>query len=101
MSYADFMKPYDWNPDKDAILQTLRGLGFDDIVKSINAGGLIDTVPHQNPAKYPGQKIYIVKINEYCWTVPFVETEEKIFLKTIYPSRLATKKYLRKENYGS
>ena len=90
------MKPYDWNLDKNAFLQTLRGVSFDDIVKAISEEGLIDTIPHHNQKKYPGQKIYIVVINAYCWAVPFVETEEKIFLKTIYPSRKAAKKYLKK-----
>jgi len=39
--------------------------------------------------------MYILNINDYAYLVPFVEKEEEIFLKTIIPSRKATKKYLR------
>jgi len=48
---------------------------------------------HEN-AKYVGQKIFVININNYAYLVPFVEDEEKVFLKTIIPSRKATKKYL-------
>jgi hypothetical protein len=91
------MKPYEWNKDKDEYLKASRGIGFNDIVEAISAGYLVDTVAHHNRKKYPGQKIYIIVINKYCWAVPFIESGEKIFLKTIYPSRLATKKYLKGE----
>jgi len=33
-------------------------------------------------------------IGNYAYLVPFVETESEIFLKTIIPSRKATRKYL-------
>ncbi len=50
-----------------------------------------------NPGeKYKNQKIFIVSINDYAYLVPFVEGEKEIFLKTIIPSRKATKTYLRK-----
>ena len=45
--------------------------------------------------KYPNQKIFIVKLSEYIYLIPFVEDSEKVFLKTIYPSRKATKKFLK------
>lgn len=90
------MKPYEWNPDKNAILQASRGLGFDDVVEALNNNRLLDTIINPDQKKYPGQKIHIVVINNYCWAVPFVESAEKIFLKTIYPSRKTTKKYLKK-----
>jgi len=53
---------------------------------------------HKNQVRYPGQKIYIVEINNYAYLVPFIETEREIFLKTIIPSRKATKKYLEERN---
>ncbi len=90
------MKPFEWNSDKNLWIKTLRGLNFEDVVKAINQDRLLDTIPHSNQKKYPGQKMYIIQINNYCCVVPFIETKEKIFLKTIYPSRLATKKYLKK-----
>lgn len=50
---------------------------------------------HPNQEKYKGQKIFIINIDQYAYLVPFVENEQEIFLKTIIPSRKATKKYLR------
>jgi len=35
-----------------------------------------------------------VIINDYAYLVPFVESEEEIFLKTVIPSRKATKEYV-------
>jgi len=90
------MKPFEWNPDKNIILQASRGLGFNDVVEALDNNRLLITINHPNQKKYPGQKIYIVNINHYCYIIPFVESEEKIFLKTIIPSRKDTKKYLTK-----
>jgi len=44
---------------------------------------------------YPGQKILVVNINDYVFLVPYIEDEEKLFLKTIDPSRKFTKVYLQ------
>jgi hypothetical protein len=55
----------------------------------------LDIIEHPNQEKYKGQRIFIVNINNYACLVPFVESEREIFLKTIIPSRKATKKYLR------
>jgi hypothetical protein len=54
----------------------------------------LDIVQHPNQEKYKGQKIFIINIDNYAYLVPFVESEQEIFLKTIIPSRKATKKYL-------
>jgi hypothetical protein len=55
---------------------------------------ILDIVEHPSQEKYKGQRIFIVNINHYAYLVPFVESEKEIFLKTIIPSRKATKKYL-------
>ena len=60
----------------------------------INQGGLLTILGHPNQRKYPDQKIWVVRYREYAHLVPFVETEEEIFLKTIMPSRKATKQFL-------
>ena len=53
---------------------------------------------HRIPQKrYPGQQIHVVAIEQYVYLVPFVESEEEVFLKTIIPSRKVTKSYLGKE----
>lgn len=87
------MKYYAWDEEKNKKLKAERSIGFEDIVAAIHQEPL-DIITHHNPKKYPGQKIYIVRIEDYAYLVPFVEDEEKIFLKTIYPSRKMTKKYL-------
>lgn len=89
------MKPYDWNEPKNSLLKLTRGIGFEDVVNAINEGYLIKVLRHPNPKKYPNQKIYIIKINDYVYSIPFVETKETCFLKTIYPSRKYTKMYLK------
>jgi uncharacterized DUF497 family protein len=88
------MKYFHWNEEKDAQLKQERGVSFSDIVAVMMGVGLLDVVPHPNPKKYPNQRGFVVKVAEYVYLVPFVETEDGIFLKTIIPSRKATMKYL-------
>ena len=88
------MKAYAWNEEKDQLLKAERDVSFEEVVVHIAAGDLLDIVEQPNPEKYEGQRMFIVKMREYVWLVPFVETDDEIFLKTIIPSRKATKKYL-------
>ena len=88
------MKYIDWNEEKNERLKKERELSFEDIIISIEEGNLLDIVEHPNKNRYPNQKIFIVAVNDYAYLVPFVEDEEKIFLKTIIPSRKATKQYI-------
>ena len=88
------MKYFDWNEEKNEQLKEERELGFEDIVIAINEGRVLEKSPHPNQKKYPNQQIYIVNINNYAFVVPCVEDNDRIFLKTIIPSRKATKKYL-------
>lgn len=87
------MKYFDWDEEKNQKLKKERDLGFEDIVIAIIEGGLLVTLTHPKRAN---QRIYIVNIDNYAYVVPFVENKEKYFLKTIYPSRTMTKKYLIK-----
>jgi hypothetical protein len=48
---------------------------------------------HPNQHKYPGQMISVVQVDDCVYLVPFVETESEIFLKTIIPSRKATRQF--------
>ena len=89
------MKLITWNPEKNAVLRKERGVSFEDVVFHIMAGDILDTVDHPNQVKYPGQKIHVVAIEDYVFLVPFVESEDEVFLKTVIPSRKATKAYLR------
>ena len=88
------MRYFDWNPDKNASLKEQRGVTFEEIVFHILHGGLLDVLEHPNRKQYPGQRIFVVNVEGYVCLVPFVETKEKVFLKTIIPSRKMTKKYL-------
>ncbi len=90
------MKTYNWNNDKNIILKNERGISFEDIVYYIKNDKLLAIIKHPAQDKYPDQKMYIIDINDYAYLVPFIETEKEIFLKTIIPSRKATRKYLEK-----
>ena len=88
------MKYFEWNDEKNEMLKKTRGVSFEQVTLAIALGDLIDRVKHPNPEKYPHQKVFLVKIEEYTYSVPYVEDNEKIFLKTIIPNSKATKKYL-------
>jgi uncharacterized DUF497 family protein len=92
------MSYYKWDNKKNEKLRTERGVSFDQVVMHIENGDILDIVIHPNREKYPNQQIIIVEINRYAYLVPFVESLKGIFLKTIIPSRKATRKYLGKEN---
>jgi len=88
------MKRYEWNEEKNNTLIKTRNVSFQKVITIISKGKILDVIRSKNP-KYKHQKRYIIKINEYVYVVPFVEDEDKIFLKTIYPNRKLTKKYLK------
>jgi len=92
------MKTYAWNPDKNERLQKDHGISFEDIVINIQLGNEVDIYGHPNQGLYPGQKISVVVVEDYVFLVLYVENDEEIFLKTIIPSRKATKKYLGVED---
>lgn len=88
------MKPFDWNEEKNQKLKEERDISFEEVVNTIENSDLLDEIDNPNKEKYSSQKMYVVEIDSYAYLVPFVENEQKIFLKTIFPSRKATKKYL-------
>jgi len=92
------MKYYSWNNEKNEKLKKERSISFEDIIYYIENEKLHAILKHKNQERYPGQKIYVVEINNYVYLVPFVETEKEIFLKTIIPSRKATKKYMEERD---
>jgi hypothetical protein len=69
-------------------------VSFEAVLVSIQQGNVLDDSSHPDREKYPNQRLLVVKIKEYAYLVPYVETDTEIFLKTIIPSRKATKKYL-------
>ena len=89
------MKSYNWNIEKNEILKLERNISFEEIIYHIQVGDELDIYPHPNQDKYPNQMISVVAVDNYAYLVPYVEeSEDEIFLKTIIPSRKATKKYI-------
>ncbi len=89
------MRYFDWSTDKNERLKKQRDITFEEIVFHILHDGLLDVLEHPNKEQYPDQRIFVVDVEGYVYLVPYVETEESIFLKTIIPSRKMTKKYLK------
>lgn len=90
------MKTYRWNEKKNEQLKQSRGISFEDIVLAIESGGLLDILAHPNPGRYPNQKVLVVAVMEYVYLVPHIEESGHVFLKTVIPSRKATRDYGRR-----
>lgn len=88
---------FEFDPEKNALLKEERGIGFEDIIALMADGFLLDVVAHPNKKKYAHQQLYVVDVEGYLYLVPFVRDKDRIFLKTIYPSRKATRKYLEEK----
>jgi hypothetical protein len=86
-----------WNADKNRELYEQRGLTFEDVAAAVEAGHLLDDIPHPNELRYPSQRVMFVQIDGYGCTVPYVVDGDAKFLKTIFPSRDAQKKYLEQK----
>ena len=93
-------KPFRWDTDKNELLLRERGLSFENMTVAIETGGLLQIVPHPNPSKYPRQKVMVVSVDGYAWLVPFVEEDDYFFLKTMIPSRKATRDYITNKEYN-
>lgn len=91
------MKQFRWNHQKNAELKAERLISFEQIVLAIEDNGLLDTFRHPNPEKYPNQFVFVVVFEGYVYLVPFVEDTDYYFLKTVIPSRKATRDYLKQE----
>ncbi len=92
------MDHYQWNPEKNEQLKAERGLSFEQMVMHIEGGDLLAVSEHPNQGRYPGQQILVVRVGEYVYLVPFVESAEGRFLKTIILSRKATRQFLGEDN---
>ena len=88
------MHRFVWNSEKNAQLIQERGISFERVIYHIERDEILDIVKHPNASRYPNQRMFILNIGNYVYLVPFVESKTEIFLKTIIPSRKATRKYL-------
>ena len=84
------MRYLNWDREKNEILKIERGISFEEVALLIESGHILGI--KENPSR-PNQKIYILEINNYAFIVPFVEKDNEIFLKTVFPSRKYTKLY--------
>lgn len=87
---------YEYNAEKNIKLKKERGISFEEVIFYINNGGLLDVISHPNQDKYAHQRFYVIDVEGYIYLVPFIEENNRIFLKTIFPSRKQTKKYLER-----
>lgn len=88
------MKELNWDDDKNTWLKKKRDICFEDVAYAVENGFLLDNLKHPNKKKYPDQKMLVIEIDNYAFLIPYIENDTEIFLKTIIPSRKATKKYL-------
>ena len=84
---------YEWNPEKNELLKKERKISFEQIIFHLLQGDVWRIADHPDQKNYPGQKIYFVIIDDYIYLVPYLVSKDRIFLKTIIPSRKATKEY--------
>ena len=85
---------FDWNNEKNMMLKRDRNISFERIIVAIEQDGLLDILEHPNKEKYPNQLLLLVEIDRYVYVVPCVLENDVCFLKTIFPSRKYTSKYL-------
>lgn len=88
------MSEFDWDDKKNTLLRRTRGVDFEEVVFHIENGDVLDVIRHPNTERYPGQRILVIEIDGYAYLVPYVKEQSTRFLKTIVPSRKATKEYL-------
>lgn len=90
------MRHYEWNDEKNARLRAERGVSFADVVAAVQTGDVLDDMTHPNTQRYAHQRLLVVCIEGYAYLAPYVEKgHDTLFLKTIIPSRVATKKYVQ------
>lgn len=85
------MTVYDWDEKKNEKLKKERQVSFEEIIVAIEGDKLLDIVVNK---KYKNQKMFIVEIDNYAYCIPFENKKDRVILKTIYPNKTATKKYL-------
>jgi uncharacterized DUF497 family protein len=88
---------YEWNSEKNEWLKKHRDISFEQIIFHLGQGDVWRVADHPNQEEYPEQRIYFVVVENYVYLVPHIIEKDYIFLKTIIPSRKATKDYLKEQ----
>lgn len=94
------LKYFTWDNAKNEKLRSERRVSFEDVVFHIERGDVLDILEHPNRERYRGQRVIVVRIEDYAYLVPCVHEDECVVLKTIIPSRKATRKYIHGEGEG-
>ena len=97
MMYSNYIMKYEWNPEKNKWLKKERNISFEQIIFHLSQGDVWKISDHPDQKNYPGQKIYFVIVENYIYLIPHIIEEKYTFLKTIIPSRKATKIYLQEQ----
>lgn len=84
---------YEWDPQKNKWLKLERNISFEKIVFHLSQGDVWKLADHPDQENYPGQRIYFVIVEDYIYLVPHVVETDYVFLKTIIPSRKASREY--------
>ncbi len=87
---------YEWDPEKNNWLKEKRNISFEQIIFHLSQGDVWKVADHPDQKNYPRQKIYFVIVENYVYLVPHIIEKDYTFLKTIIPSRKATKMYKKK-----
>ena len=90
-------RDYAFDSQRNAWLKTEHGISFEQIIFLIESSKPIQVLEHPNAERYPNQLLYEVDVDGYVHVVPVVREGRILFLKTIYPSRKATRRYRRGE----
>ena len=88
---------FDWDPEKNEWLKENRGISFEEIALLLSNGILWKQTKHPNQEEYPHLEVFLILIDNYIYFVPYVISEDTIFLKTAFPHRKATKDYLHEK----
>lgn len=89
-----YVSGFDWSNEKNKFLEKTRGICFEDVVIHMQNRGVLDIIKHLNKDRYPNQNIMVLDVEGYVYLVPYVKSKGTRFLKTIIPSRKATREYL-------
>jgi|GEM_PF-192874 len=92
---CSLLKYFTWDNAKNEKLKVERGISFEEVVFHIERGDVLDIVEHPNQERYRGQRVIVVQIEQYAYLVPCVEQDEYVVLKTVIPSRKATRQYIQ------
>ena len=94
MKYQGFR--IEFSEEKNLLLKETRNVGFEDVLAAIKENKILGDFKHRSK-KYIHQRILAIEKEGYVYAVPYVINLKRktVFLKTLYPSRVLTDKYMK------